>query len=106
ADPFVSLARPALEKYLAHPAPTGILVLEPRSFPSTTRLAKSLPASASIACKALSPARAIDWCRRWATQRYEQTISAAAARLLVDLVGPELGLLDQELAKLSIYVGA
>jgi DNA polymerase-3 subunit delta len=106
ADPFVTLARAALEKYVAHPASTGVLVLELRSFPSTTRLAKSLPTSASIVCKALTPARAIDWCRQWATQAYTQTISAVAARLLVDLVGPELGLLDQELAKLSTYVGA
>ena len=30
---------------------------------------------------------------------------AAAARLLVDLVGAEMGLLDQEMAKLSAYVG-
>jgi DNA polymerase-3 subunit delta len=105
ADPFVTQARPALEKYFANPASTGILVLELRSFPSTTRLAKSLPASASIACKALPPARAIDWSKHWASQRYKQTISLAAARLLVELVGPELGLLDQELAKLSIYAG-
>jgi DNA polymerase-3 subunit delta len=105
ADLFVTQARPALEKYVARPAPTGILVLELRSFPATTRLAKSLTGSASIACKALPPARAVDWCRHWATQRHEQSISAAAARLLVDLVGPELGLLDQELAKLSVFVG-
>jgi DNA polymerase III subunit delta len=105
ADPFVTLARPLLEKYVAHPAPTGILVLDLKSFPATTRLAKSLPSTASIVCKALVPARAIDWCRRWATQRFAQTVSLAAARILVDLVGPELGLLDQELAKLSTYVG-
>jgi DNA polymerase-3 subunit delta len=104
ADPFVTLARAALEKYVAHPAASAILVLDLRSFPSTTRLAKSLPASASIVCKALPPARAIDWSRHWATQQYT-TITAAAARLLVDLVGPELGVLDQELAKLSIFVG-
>jgi DNA polymerase-3 subunit delta len=95
-----------LEKYVSHPPSTGILLLELKSFPATTRLAKSLPASASIACKALTAARAIDWCKRWATEQYGQAISLAAAQLLVDLVGPELGLLDQELAKLSTYVGA
>src|SRR5205807_5562196 len=32
-------------------------------------------------------------------------LTASAARLLVDLVGAEMGQLDQELAKLAIYVG-
>jgi DNA polymerase-3 subunit delta len=41
----------------------------------------------------------------WAATRHEKKLSVAAARLLIDLVGPEMGLLDQELTKLAIYVG-
>src|SRR2546427_729370 len=32
-------------------------------------------------------------------------LTAEAARLLVDLIGPDMGQLDQELLKLAIYVG-
>src|SRR5437867_3741329 len=40
ADPFVTRHRTALERYLAKPAATGVLVLDVRSWPSNTRLAK------------------------------------------------------------------
>jgi DNA polymerase-3 subunit delta len=104
ADPFVSAARSSLEEYLDEPAGTGnILVLELKSFPSNTRLAKMWPASASISCKPPSAARLIEWCQAWAETRYQHIIASAAARLLVDLVGPEMGQLDQELAKLAVY---
>src|SRR5262249_10815586 len=50
-------------------------------------------------------ARLPEWCTSWAANRHGKQLAAAAARLLVDLVGEEMGLLDQELAKLAVYVG-
>src|SRR5689334_11624689 len=41
ADPFVTQYRAALEKYVAQPAASGVLVLDVKSWPSTTRLAKA-----------------------------------------------------------------
>jgi DNA polymerase-3 subunit delta len=105
AEPFVTRHRSALEKYLAAPAATGVLVLEVNSWPSNTRLARLLPDSGVIACKALSANRLPEWCVAWASSRHGKQLAAAAARLLVDLIGTDMGLLDQELAKLAVYVG-
>jgi DNA polymerase-3 subunit delta len=105
ADPFVTRHRAALEKYVAAPASTGILVLEVASWPSNTKLAKALNADATIVCKALSAQKLPDWCIQRAETSYDKQLVMAAARLLVDLVGSEMGLLDQELAKLAVYVG-
>jgi DNA polymerase-3 subunit delta len=41
-----------------------------------------------------------------AAARYDKQLSSEAAKLLVDLIGAEMGLLDSELAKLAIYVGS
>jgi DNA polymerase-3 subunit delta len=105
ADPFITKYRAALEKYVAEPAQTGTLVLEVKSWPATTRLAKMVPPAGSIACKAPAAYRLPEWCARWAQTRYERELPASAARLLVDLIGAEMGQLDQELAKLSTFVG-
>ena len=45
------------------------------------------------------------WCTQWAANSHGKPLSAEAAKLLVDLVGGDMGQLDQELAKLAIYVG-
>jgi DNA polymerase-3 subunit delta len=105
ADPFVSRERAWLEKYVAAPATSGVLVLEVQSWPSNTRLAKLLPDSATLVCKSPAPARLPGWCRAWCKSTYKKDLAAPAAQLLVDLVGAEMGRLDQELAKLSLYVG-
>src|SRR5262245_65288031 len=42
ADAFISAHRPQLEKYVGAPSPNGVLVLEVKSWPATTRLAKML----------------------------------------------------------------
>jgi DNA polymerase-3 subunit delta len=106
ADPFVSNFRPQLEKYAGSPSPTGALVLNVKTWPSTTRLAKLLEGDATIQCKALPAQRLPEWCVRWAKAHHGRKLSRAAASLLLDLVGPEMGLLDLELAKLATYVGS
>jgi DNA polymerase-3 subunit delta len=104
ADPFVSEHRAQLEKYVAHPA-KGTLILDVRTWQSTTKLAKALPDEAQIACKALRPQQLPSWCVQRAKSGYAKKLSSAAADLLVALIEPSLGLLDQELAKLATYVG-
>jgi DNA polymerase-3 subunit delta len=83
-----------------------VLVLEVRSWPGTTRLAKLVEADATIACKAPAAYRLPAWCVEWAADRHGKQLPAPAASLLVDLVGPDMGQIDQDLAKLAVYVGA
>jgi DNA polymerase-3 subunit delta len=105
ADPFVTRFRAALETYTAKPAAHAVLVLEVRSWPASTKLAKLLSGDATIVCKAPPAYKLPDWCVAWVAAQHAKQLAAPAARLLVDLVGADMGLLDQELTKLAIYVG-
>lgn len=105
ADPFVTRERAKLEKYVAEPAATGVLVLDVQTWTSTTRLAKLIPDGATIVCKAPAMQQLPEWCVFWCKTQHDKQLTAPAARLLVDLIGAEMGLLDQELAKLAIYAG-
>jgi DNA polymerase-3 subunit delta len=105
ADPFVSAERLHLEKYVQQPSTVGVLVLEVNSWPANTKLARMVPESATIVCKAPQAKRLPDWCVHWSTATYGKQLAVPAARLLVDLVGADMGLLDQELAKLAAAVG-
>jgi DNA polymerase-3 subunit delta len=105
ADPFVTRHRAALEKYVADPAPHGVLVLDVKSWPANTRLAKLLDGPGSISCKAPAAARLPEWCVRRMASAHGKQLSSPAAEMLVDLVGADMGLLDQELAKLAVYAG-
>lgn len=104
ADPFVTDQRKKLEKYAAEPSATGVLVLDVKTWTSTTNLAKALESS-TITCKSPPIGRLPEWCRKWCAAQYNKQIDPRAAQLLVDLVGADMGLLDQELNKLSLFVG-
>lgn len=106
ADPFVTEHREALERYAAAPSKVGVLVLDVKTFPETTKLAKALPDAAKLACKAPPPGVLPGWCVKWAKAGHGKKLGGDAAELLVELVGPAMGLLDQELAKLAVAVGA
>jgi DNA polymerase-3 subunit delta len=111
ADPFVTRERPRLEKYVTeHPpgsaAPTGVLVLELQSLPANTKLAKLLGEKGAMVCKTPRSEELPKWCAEWAQVQHGKALAVPAARLLVDLVGPDMGLLDQELAKLAVYAGS
>jgi DNA polymerase-3 subunit delta len=106
ADPFVTRYRAALEKFIPKPPATGVLVLDVKSWPATTRLAKLVDQGATIACKSLPAGRLPSWCVHWAAARHGKQLRRDAAQLLVDLVGSDMGQLEQELAKLAVYAGA
>src|SRR5687768_11115940 len=56
ADPFVTDNRPALESYVVNPKPTGVLVLEVKTWASTTKLYKAVAEKGlSIDCKTPPP---------------------------------------------------
>jgi DNA polymerase-3 subunit delta len=105
ADPFVTEHRAALEKYVGKPSSRGVLILDVKSWPSNTRLAKLLGNEGTLVCNAPTGERLCEWCVSRAAGRYDKQLTGTAAQLLVDLVGAEMGQLDQELAKLATYVG-
>ncbi len=65
-----------------------------------------IDSAGTIVCKAPASWKMSDWCVKWCADQHQKQLPSPAASLLVDLVGPDMGLLDQELLKLSIYVGA
>jgi DNA polymerase-3 subunit delta len=105
ADPFVTKYRPTLEKYVDQPSKNGTLILDVKSWPTNTKLAKLVSDAATIVCKTPRPQDVPRWCVTWAKSQHGKKLDTDAAGWLVELVGPEMGLLDQELAKLAVYVG-
>jgi DNA polymerase-3 subunit delta len=105
ADPFITQHRVALEAYAAKPSSIGILILEPKTFPETTRLAKQIPDAGKAQCKAPPEYKLVDWCIDWAKSAHGQVLSPDAAGMLVARVSPSLGLFAQEIEKLALAVG-
>lgn len=106
ADTFVTANRKALEAYTEHPVSTGSLVLCVKTWPASTRLARQVAgAGLTIECKAPAESELSDWVERLAREQFDAKLDREAADLLVELVGPEAGLLASEVQKLAVYVG-
>jgi DNA polymerase-3 subunit delta len=105
ADPFVTANRRELEAYVDRPSSVGVLVLMVKSWPSNTNLARQV-ASKGLAVECVSPAEKelVPWLSGYATLHQAQ-LEPDAARLLVELVGAEVGLLAAEVEKLAVFVG-
>lgn len=107
ADGFVSKYRSELEDYAANPKRTGVLVLEVDTWPSNTRLFKQLAESGlQIDCKVPGEDEILGWIRERSQRVYQTAFAAGAAERLMEIVGPQMGRLDQETAKLSLLVAA
>ncbi len=106
ADTFVSANRKELEAFAAQPSSTGVLVLSVKSWPSNTKLAKLVEQhGTSVDCKAPRERELLGWLGRLASDRWGVSLPDDAARLMIELVGPEPGLLAVEVDKLVAYVG-
>jgi DNA polymerase-3 subunit delta len=106
ADEFVSHNRPTLEQFVARPGTASLLVLDVKLWPSTTRLYKALAESGlQIECRFPPPAKLLKWLAARSQQEHGARLDPAAAELLAETVEPDLGLFDQELAKLAALAG-
>ncbi len=106
ADPFVTSHRKELEVYAEKPSSSGVLVLSVKSWPGNTKLAKLVEkVGLSIDCKAPDERELPGWLVQLAKSQSKAKLEDDAARLLVELVGPEVGLLASEVEKLAVYVG-
>jgi len=101
ADEFVARFRQPLEDYTAAPSDSGTLVLRLASLPKAQRIYKAIDKLGGI--EVCDPPKDL---ARWAADRarsvHKFTLAPDAARLLVDLLGDDLGRIDNELAKLAI----
>ncbi len=107
---FVSRYRQQLEDYVARPSHSGVLVLDVKSWPSNTKLYKAVDAH-GLAIDCSTPKKAdlvrwvLAWLKSWAKQAHNLQLAPDAAELLIEMIGTEMGLLDQELAKLALVAG-
>jgi DNA polymerase-3 subunit delta len=103
ADKFVTRYRGEMEDYVAEPAAGAVLVLSLKTWPANTRLYKAVAAAGlAIGCSAPTPAKLVRWLVSWAKGTHGIELQSSAAEQLVEMVGPELGLLDQEIARLAL----
>jgi DNA polymerase-3 subunit delta len=106
ADEFVSKNRSGLEKYADRPSKTSLLVLDVKSWPKTTRLAKLVAkVGLAIECSELKGSTLVRWLQNTAQQEFGKTLDKLNAALIIQLAGDSLGMLQQELAKLDALVG-
>jgi len=106
ADDFVSRYRSQLEDYVDRPKAGGVLILDVTAWKSNTRLFKAVAtAGLAVECSAPSGSGLTGWLIASAKRVHGVKLSRPVAEQLAEMVGPELGLLDQELAKLALSVG-
>lgn len=103
ADEFVSRFREPLERYLQSPSDSATLVLRLGSFPGNTRIAK-LMAKVGVVDKCEPPGRGQlpAWITHRAKTVHNLPLAADASKLLADLIGDDMGKLDNELARLAL----
>jgi DNA polymerase-3 subunit delta len=101
ADEFIKRYREQVEEYVQKPAAGSVLVLRVSSLPSNQRIYKYITANGQVhECEAPKSLR--EWIVNRAKSAHQLAIKPDAAALLLDLVGADLGRLDNELAKLAI----
>jgi DNA polymerase-3 subunit delta len=103
ADEFVSRFRSQLEDYLAEPSTSGTLVLRLESLPSNQRIYKAIAKVGKI--HPCAPPKGKDlpsWIVSRGKSVHRLTVTLEAANLLADLIGGDMGRLDNELAKLAL----
>lgn len=113
ADPFVKQYREKLEDYVEHPTRDAVLILEVKSFPGNTRLAKATAKHGLIIdCQVPQQGRELteftkqlkDWLVTEAKTKHRVKLQRGAVDLLLELLPTEVGILSQEVARLALLV--
>jgi DNA polymerase-3 subunit delta len=106
ADEFISRFREQLEEYVAKPSDSGVLVLRCNSLPGNQRIAKLIAKHGEVT-KCEPPVLGkmlVQWIVDRGRKTHKLSLDPAAATMLADLIGNDLGRLDNELAKLALQV--
>jgi len=105
-DPFVTKYRQDLEAYVQSPYESGILLFQVKQWLATTNLAKLVErVGLAIDCSGPREGDLAPWLIQLASARCDAQLDPDAARLLVELIGPEAGILAAEVEKLAVYAG-
>jgi DNA polymerase-3 subunit delta len=101
ADAFLTRFREQLEEYVSHPSNSATLVLRLSSLPSNQRIYKAISKAGQIEpCE--PPKDLVRWITDQAKSAHQVAIGPNEARMLAELIGDDLGRLDNELAKLAL----
>jgi DNA polymerase III subunit delta len=105
ADLFITKYRKELEVHTEKPRGPGILLLHAKSWVKTTKLALIVEKlGLPIDCSSPKEGDLAPWLCQIARTRFDVQLGAQEARLLLELVGPETGILMAEVEKLAIFV--
>jgi DNA polymerase-3 subunit delta len=118
ADPFLTNFREGLEDYAERPKSSGLLLLDCKAWAANTRLYRIISKTGlAIDCRVPTTGsnpkyqdpddRAIkSWLISRAKKAHKIQVTKEIAEVIYDLVGPNFGILDNELAKLALLVDA
>jgi DNA polymerase-3 subunit delta len=103
ADAFLTRYREQLETYCDHPADSATLVLRLNSLPANQRIYKIIAKRGEVTkCAPPADREIVPWIINRAKGTHKLAITPAAAEMLKDLIGDDLGRMDNELAKLAL----
>ncbi len=107
ADGFIKAHRAVLERYAFSPAESGCLILLCNLFAANTKFYKAVAKIGEIIdCKPAKGRALLTWIMQRAQSEQGKRVDQRAAANLVDHAGNSQEGLDQELAKLALYVGS
>lgn len=115
ADRLVSENRKKLESFATGEGPPGTLILDVSSWPGNTKLYRmvaerglaidcGLPATTRGKSRVLDQGRLRKWLVARAKRAHQLQLSPDAALYLIEHSPPELGIMDQELARLAVLI--
>jgi DNA polymerase-3 subunit delta len=106
ADRFVQTNRSRLEALVEEFPADASLVLEMAHWSSGTRLQKRFAEKGlQVDCRSPEEKQLIPWITRMAEKKYGVKLSSADAKMLLDMVPPDPGRIEQEVAKLALVAG-
>lgn len=102
ADAFVTASRELLENIAGTArGRRGLVILDVKTFPGTTRLAKAAAKTGLVIETTVGNKRDLaGWLRKWARATHGLTLAAPTAEALLERLAGNLGLVDQALARL------
>lgn len=106
ADDFISRYREQLEDYLESPSESAALLLRVNTLAKNTRIYKLIAKVGEVVeCTPPSERQLPGWITTRAKNDHKINITPDTATLLAELVGADLGRLDNELAKIALMCG-